>query len=335
MLFASDAPYSCTSPAYMLYELPPDKLVARHLAVQPYRMFGSCPDVLDLCGSLYSSGFALQYAARAGASLQLLAAVWLSQAASQANEAMFAEVASSAISVRQEQMIQGYAVSPSNEIAQSFAPRGYNTAFDHVVGTLAHALIATDQEEKASKLRLCISVPAQGAGGSRFAFPSDCFGRPFRKNASDACDPVDAKGRERVCAELASEWEHLGMVWPNGNNSEVARRAPGCPVRVAFGGVGGGRLLGLSPGPALSPGRAGEVKNRRNFRGLVLEFSDAHGDVGEPLGQRSGPPPPEGDMLVFLSKSGNKLATPPPMSYSAAAFEYESNGSLEKVEMAR
>ena len=36
-------------------------------------------------------------------------------------------------------------------------------------------------------------------------------------------------------------------------------------------------------------------------------------------------------MLVYSSKSGNKLAMPSPMSHSDAVFKYESNSRLEKV----
>ena len=44
---------------------------------------------------------------------------------------------------------------------------------------------------------------------------------------------------------------------------------------------------------------------------------------------------PGGDMLVYSSKGGNKLAMPSPMSHSAAASKYEATSGLEKVEEAQ
>ena len=71
-------------------------------------------------------------------------------------------------------------------------------------------------------------------------------------------DEVNANGRERVCAEPVSEWKCLEVGWDAGDASSVARRVPGCPVRMSFGGVGGGRILGMTPEPACGPrGEAG------------------------------------------------------------------------------
>ena len=76
------------------------------------------------------------------------------------------------------------------------------------------------------------------------------------------------------------------------------------------------------------------AKNRRNVRGLTFEFVDAHGYVGDRLGQRAKPPSPGGGMSAYAWNSGDKSATPSPTSPSEAAFEYEPSGRSGKVEEA-
>ena len=92
---------------------------------------------------------------------------------------------------------------------------------------------------------------ASVAGESHFAFPWECFERMRFDNASDVRDEVDVEDREGVCAELVAEWKCLDAEWGAGDKSNVARVALGCPIRMSIGLVGGGRSLGMTPGPAL------------------------------------------------------------------------------------
>ena len=103
-------------------------------------------------------------------------------------------------------------------------------------------------------------------------FPSKFFGRPFREGAFDAPGPEHCDDRERTCAELAAEWRQLKREWPNGNKSRVACWAPGCVVRMAIGGVGGRRILGMAPAPVLWSVWADMTCDHRRVRGFRPTF---------------------------------------------------------------
>ena len=77
--------------------------VARRLAAQYFRTYGSPPDKPALRGSLYGSGFAFLFAARAQDLLQMLVSTWLLPTVSLANKVVMTEVPPSALSLRQKQ----------------------------------------------------------------------------------------------------------------------------------------------------------------------------------------------------------------------------------------
>ena len=66
-----DAPSRFTSSARMLYKVFQDEWMAGHLAARAFRLYGLFPDAPEVCGNQYGS-FALQFAARAQALLQML-----------------------------------------------------------------------------------------------------------------------------------------------------------------------------------------------------------------------------------------------------------------------
>ena len=124
---------------------------------------------------------------------------------------------------------------------------------DDVVGTLVFVVIVNVKDGRASKLRLRIRGAAPGAGESRFAFPSDCFAWSCRDNAFDVRGGVSDDERDEVCPQLVAARRRLEPEWAAGNKSGVARWVPGRTARLSIGGVGGGRMLALTPEPVLRP----------------------------------------------------------------------------------
>ena len=120
--------------------------------------------------------------------------------------------------------------------------------------------------------------------------PSDCFEWSRRDSAFDVRDEVNEAEREEACAEPVSGRMRLGAEWAAGDESNVARWAPGCPVRMSIGGVGGGRILGLTPEPAQWSIWEVMVDGHRNVRGLWSEYMDEYSRAVGRLGQCTKPP---------------------------------------------
>ena len=115
--FFPDSSSRCASPASLLYKM----VRRRRLAVQYVWTYRPFPDATDLRGSLYGSGFAFQFAARAQALLLMLVFMSL-PTASLENKVM-----SLPSSVRQKEMMRGSVANPSYEASESPAPREHNT----------------------------------------------------------------------------------------------------------------------------------------------------------------------------------------------------------------
>lgn len=263
-MFATDVPPSCADP-----DRP---------AAQTYRIIGSRPREDALRGSLYDSGFVLEYAARAQAPLQLCVSARLLPSASQRHKAMLTEELSTAVALFQRRTIQGSVVSPSYKVQESFAKC---TVIDNASGSPAYKVISNDKDHKAPGLRHRSADAAPGVGESHVAFPSDCFGWSCREGAFDARDPAYCDDLERTCTELVAEWKQLKCEWSTGNKSRAAPGVPGCVVRVAIGGARGHRFLGVAPEPAPWPARADMVCDHQSVRGLPLEFANANRDAKE------------------------------------------------------
>ena len=93
-------------------------------------------------------------------------------------------------------------------------------------------------------------VPPHGFGECHFAFPSDCFSCATSDGVFVTGDEVSEPDRESVSMTLVREWKCFERMLMRGDSDGYARRFPGCPVRVSLGGVGGNRLLLLTPEPA-------------------------------------------------------------------------------------
>ena len=72
------------------------------------------------------------------------------------------------------------------------------------------------------------------------------------------------ENRVAMCENLASEWKSLDVEYARGVRTGHARWVPGCPVRMSCGGVGGNRMLMLTPGPVSWELRRAVPANHRN-----------------------------------------------------------------------
>ena len=109
-----------------------------------------------------------------------------------------------------------------------------------VVGPSTLARVVNVKEGRASKLRLRMAGTSPDAGESHFAFPSDCSAWSCRDGIFYVCVKVSDAEREEVCVQLFAEWSRLEAECASGDKFTVARRAPGRPIRMSLGGVGGG-----------------------------------------------------------------------------------------------
>ena len=105
---------------------------------------------------------------------------------------------------------------------------------------------------------------APGARESHFAFPlAACRGNAFSMRGK-----VGDGEREDVCVQLAAEGRRLEVGWAAGDKSGAEQWVPGRPVRLSLGGVGSGRMLGMTPEPVLWPTWQAVANNHRNVWGL-------------------------------------------------------------------
>ena len=183
----------------------------------------------------------------------MLVFLWLLPTASPDNKVTVTDVLTSSLSTRRGQMIQGSAPGGSHEALQSIVLRGRNPVLGNVVETLASVVVAIAKDGRSSSQRPCLGGTAPGSGVSHFVFPSGCSEGPCRNHASDVRDKVSDDEREDVCTLLEAERSRLEAEWVAGNVSGFPRWVPGRPARLSLGGVGGGRMLALSPEPAPRP----------------------------------------------------------------------------------
>ena len=139
---------------------------------------------------------------------------------------------------------------------------------NNAVGAMALALIVNVEDPRASKLRISMGGTAPGVGESHFAFPSDSFTWSCRGSFFDVRDELSVDAGQDVCAQLVVELRRLEA----GDKSKVARWVSGRPVRISVGGVGGARMLGMTPEPVLFSAFQAVVGNHRNVKGLSVEY---------------------------------------------------------------
>ena len=93
---------------------------------------------------------------------------------------------------------------------------------------------------------------------------------------------------------------------------------------MAFGGVGGRRIFGLTPEPAPWSAWADTVRDHRGVRGFPIEYVGVNGGAGDSLAQRAEPLPPSGEIKIYSSGGGARAPLSPPMSSPQDAKKYES-----------
>ena len=113
---------------------------------------------------------------------------------------------------------------------------------------------------------------------------------------------------------LARERRNLEDAFMRGEWPGYAWWIPGCPVRVSFGGVGGNRLLVLTPEPASLEFRTAVTSNRRDVRLASFVAADELKSQTESLAQRAAQPSTGGNMSVYSSKNSSLRELPPTWS---------------------
>ena len=116
---------------------------------------------------------------------------------------------------------------------------------------------------------------------------------------------------------LVGEWKDLGRAYVRGDREGHARWLPGCPAHVSCGGVGGNRLILLTPEPASWDRWLEASANLRNVNLASLAEVDKLGEPSAPLPPRAKQKSPGGTMAVYAPKdSAQRRVNPtwPPRS---------------------
>ena len=136
-------------------------------------------------------------------------------------------------------------------------------------------------------LQVSLGGTAPGVGGGHFAFPSDCFPRATSDGMFATDDEVSEPDREALRSTLVREWKNFEGAVMRGGTSGYALWAPGCPVRVSLGGVGGNRLSLLPPEPASWELRSEVTSNHRNVQLARMAAADELKSPTESSAQRA------------------------------------------------
>ena len=114
---------------------------------------------------------------------------------------------------------------------------------------------------------------------------------------------VPPEGREATSANLLSEWKVLDQAYGRGDRTGCARRVPGCPVRSSCGGVGGNRLLLLTPEPVPWDLWLAVTANQRDVNLACLVEVDKFNDPLESSPQRAKQNSAGGTIAAYSSKN--------------------------------
>ena len=202
---------------------------------------------------------------------------------------------------------------------------------DNVVGTLVYAIVTNVEDHQSSKFGLRLAGTAPDVGEMHFVFASDCFGWAFRDGTFDVHEPVACGDRERVCGGLVTEREQLKYDWFNGEKSRAARWVFRLVVRIGIGGAGGRPFLGITPEPPRWSTWAEMVGDRRNFRGLPIDFADANGDATDRSAQRPKPSSVGGELKVYSPRKDIRAPKSSLVSLREAVKKYYSAGPSAEV----
>ena len=195
-------------------------------------------------GSFYGEGYVCQFAARFPPLVFLLVSMGLTPTASYGNRVMITEVVARLMEARHRVLGGG-----SNERLEvekydsNGTPWSSDAALDNVVGTIVRT------RDDAGMLQVRLGGAAPDVGENHSASPPDYPPRPARQGHFAIDKEVRPEDRVATCEDLVNEWGSLDVDYARGVRTGHARWLPGCPFRMSCGGVGGNRMLALTPGP--------------------------------------------------------------------------------------
>ena len=226
--------------------------------------------------------------------------MWLAPTASYSNRVTFTEAAPRAMEACKMIVNSGLTESWAVERSQrAGSPWAFNTALDSVVFAIAFGVVANEPCSDAGMLQIRLAGTAPDVGEYHYAFPSDCFPWSSTDGMFVMDDEVSDAGREAVCSTLASDWRNLESAYARGESAGCARWVPGCPVRVPLGGVGGNRLLVLTPEQAPWDLRYAVTSNHRNARLASMVAVAKLESPTKSLAQRAEQPAAGGNIWVY------------------------------------
>ena len=282
--FVRDGPKSMGNAEWRLYDAAGEFHLPDFLCVAPYRMAEGMPRPDALRGSLCGEGYVYQFAARFSSLVFLPVAVWLTPAVSYDNRVMATEVIARGTVARRRMMGAGSSAKLEVEKYEGGgAPWTFNSALDSVAGATLFGIAVNQTRDNAGMPQVRFAGAAPNAGESHYAFPSDCLPWPTRNGNFVIDAEVSPEDRDETRGKLAADWKGLDSAYASGDRVGHAGWVPGCPVRAACGGVGGNRLLLLTPEPVAWEFWSAVTANLRNVNLASFERVDGLGDPLESL----------------------------------------------------
>ena len=201
-------------------------------------------------GSFYGERYVCQFAARFPSLVFLLVSMGLTPTTSYGNRVMITEAVARLMEARHRVLGAG-----SNErwevekYDSNGTPRSSGAALDNVVGAIVFGIAANRTRDDAGMLQVRLGGVPPDVGENHFASPPDYPPRPALQGHFAIDKEVRPEDRVATCEDLVNEWGSLDVDYARGVRTGHARWLPGCPVRMSCGGVGGNRVLALTPGP--------------------------------------------------------------------------------------
>ena len=131
-------------------------------------------------------------------------------------------------------------------------------------------------------------------------------------------DKVPPESRGATGEKLVSKWKVLDQAYARGDRTGHARWVPGCPVRLSCRGVGGNRMLLLTPEPVSWELWLAVTANQRNVNLASLEEADKFNDPLESLSQRAKRESAGGSISAYSSRNSSPCDVNPMWASGAA-----------------
>ena len=187
-----------------------------------------------------------------------------------------------------------------------------------VVGATLFGIAVNQTRDNAGALRVRFAGAAPNVGEFHYALPSDRLLVATRNGNFVIHIEVSPEDRAETCEKLVAEFTGLDLAYASGRRAGHARWVPGCPGRAACGGVGGNRLLLLTPEPVTWELWSAVMADLRNVNLASLEKVDGLDDPLESLPQRAKRKSVGGQMAVYASKNSPQCAFRPMWPTSTA-----------------